>query len=601
MKTLNKINIKKIRNYALTAITGILIGWLFFHSSENKTAPETTHQHEMHEDKPTIWTCSMHPQIRSEKPGKCPICSMDLIPLTAELESENATDPNEIAMSESALKLAEIETQEVQEGIPEKEVYLNGKIAADERNIAELTARFAGRIEKLYVNFTGQQVQKGEKLATIYSPELLSAQKELIEASKYKESNPSFYQAAKNKLLLWDLSEKQIKEIETSGEPQTYVDIQSPIAGTVTKRQIALGNYVKEGMPLFQIINLNPVWALFDAYETDLPWLHVGDSLNFTVEALPGKTFHGKVSFIDPVLDAQTRVAAVRVTLNNPGQVLKPAMFASGMVKARFNGNKKSLLVPKSAVLWTGKRSLVYIKVPDRKQSTFINREITLGPDAGNYFVVTEGLNPGEEIAVNGVFKIDAAAQLAGKTSMMNPDGGSGSTGNMPGMDMGNQQATKTKTNGKNISNAFFQQLTRIYQAYLPLKNALVASDAKKASQQANQMLTELARVKMEWFQGDAHHEWMNMKDSLNNPLQIMVNTPEIEKQREAFVSLNQVFYHMIKKYGLVATKTYYQFCPMANQSKGAFWFSDKPNIENPYYGDAMLECGDVSETLNFK
>ncbi len=194
-------NIKE--NYKLILIVlvaGLFLGWLFFHSSgETATAGENTETVETHDhahEEATIWTCSMHPQVRSDKPGKCPICGMDLIPLSS-LESDNGqTDPNAIVMTESAAKLAEIETTVVQKGSPEKSLYLQGKVQPDERNIAELTARYGGRIEKLFVNYTGQQVEKGEKLATIYSPDLVTAQRELLEAMNYKDSRPALYNAA---------------------------------------------------------------------------------------------------------------------------------------------------------------------------------------------------------------------------------------------------------------------------------------------------------------------------------------------------------------------------------------------------------------------
>ena len=440
MKTKINIDKKNIRNYAIVLIVGLFFGWIFFHNSGKTT--EATHDHTEHTQEVTIWTCSMHPQIRLDHPGKCPICSMDLIPLESNSSGDEAVDPNEIEMSESAMKLAEIQTMPVRKDYSNKEVYLLGKVKPDERNIAELTARFGGRIEKLFVNFTGQHVKKGEKLTTIYSPELVTAQKELLEALTYKNSNPTFYHAARNKLKLWDLTDAQIDAIENGGEPQTYFDVLSPISGTVTMRHVAAGDYVKEGNALFQVIDLTHVWIMFEAYETDLPWIKTGDKVTFTVQSLPGETFHGKVTYIDPFLDAKTRVAYVRVEINNPKLELKPEMFANGIVHPRISSNQKDLLIPKTAVLWTGKRSVVYVKVPNREHTSFVYREIVLGPEAGDLYVVKDGLSEGEEIAVNGVFKIDAAAQLEGKPSMMNPKGGPGSMGSMPGMDMGGKTNT---------------------------------------------------------------------------------------------------------------------------------------------------------------
>lgn len=417
--------IKHIKtNYKLilpAVIIGLLIGWLLKPSGNGpiETKESHNHNHTTTEKAPTIWTCSMHPQIKQDHPGDCPICGMELIPMNASKSHENA-DPNEIAMSESALQLANVQTSKVMEGEAVRDAFLQGKIEADERNIAKLTARFGGRIEQLYVNFTGQTVKKGQALASIYSPGLISAQRELIEASNFKDSNPGLYWAAKAKLKAWDLTDAQIAQIESAKEPSTNFKVLSPISGTVIMRHVAKGDYIKEGMDMFQIVDLNKVWLMLDAYETDLPWVKVGDPISFSLQAQPGVKFEGKVAFIDPLINPQTRVAKVRAEVNNADGLLKPEMFVSAKVLSTLKQDHKAIIIPKSAVLWTGKRAVVYVKVADREEPAFLYREITLGPEAGDSYVVANGLKTGEEIATNGVFKIDAAAQLEGKNSMMN-------------------------------------------------------------------------------------------------------------------------------------------------------------------------------------
>jgi len=443
MKTIKYIK----DNYRLVIsvlIVGVLIG-LVIGKSRKQQIHSSHHNHEEHiEAEETVYICSMHPQIKQDKPGLCPICAMDLVQVAAGISEGEHVDPNEIQMTESALALASVQTTIVKKGIPEKNIQLLGKVKADERKISELTARFGGRIEKLFINYKGQRVRKGEKLATIYSPELITAQKELLEAIKYKDSNPSFYKAARTKLKLWDLTEKQIDAIENSGEPKTYFEIFSPISGTVTKRHVAIGDYVKEGSALFEVIDLSKVWVMFDAYESDLPWIKKGDKIDFTIQSVPGKTYSGSVTYIDPFIDAQTRVAQVRVELSNSNQQLKPEMFTSGILKSNIAKNTNELLIPKSAILWTGKRAVVYVKVSGRRTSSFIYREVVLGPEAGSFYMVSEGLSEGEEIATNGVFKIDASAQLAGKPSMMNPEGSKISFGHNHGdmkTERGNEHA----------------------------------------------------------------------------------------------------------------------------------------------------------------
>lgn len=444
----------KVSYFIVILLTSGIIGYFIRTSTHSHihTSDESTYQHIHTSDKSAkVWTCSMHPQIKQDKPGLCPICAMDLVPMETGFEVGEHVDPNEIQMTESAMALASVQTTVVKRGMPEKNVQLLGKIKADERKISELTARFGGRIEKLFINYTGQQVRKGQKLGTIYSPELITAQKELLEAVSMKSSNPTFYKASRTKLKLWDLTEQQIDAIENNGEPQTNFEILSPISGTVTQRHIAIGDYIKEGSPLFKVIDLSQVWVMFDAYESDLPWIKKGDKIDFTIQSVPGKAYSGKVAYIDPFIDAQTRVAQVRVELNNPDRQLKPEMFANGILKSNVAESTNELLIPKSAILWTGKRAVVYVKVPERETASFIYRQITLGAEAGNFYVVADGLSEGEEIATNGVFKIDAAAQLAGKKSMMNPQGGQVSTGHNHGemaMKGGNEQE------GHNMSDA---------------------------------------------------------------------------------------------------------------------------------------------------
>jgi Cu(I)/Ag(I) efflux system membrane fusion protein len=418
----------------IALIAGIVIGKLFTWNSANTDTNNKTVTHNHNENKTEeekiIWTCSMHPQIRMDKPGKCPICGMDLIPLNKSKTSEkkDKTDPNEISMSKEAMKLAEIQTLKVSRSKPEKEIRLLGKIKPDERLFYTQAAHFPGRIEDLYANFTGKKIAKGQKIAKIYSPELITAQKELFESIKSKNTYPLLYKSTRNKLKLWKLTDEQIDAIEANGEIIEKLDVLSDYNGVIINRKVELGDHVKEGQALFELADLSHVWVMFEAYESDLPWLNINDKVTFTVQGLGNKLFNGKITYINPFVDAKTRVAEVRVELNNPGLKLLPEMYANGIVKANLKGIENSIVIPKSAVLWTGKRAIVYVKIPNREMPTFLYREIVLGEDLGEFYVVKDGLNEGEEIAVNGVFRIDASTQLEGKKSMMNPTGGSKKT-----------------------------------------------------------------------------------------------------------------------------------------------------------------------------
>jgi Cu(I)/Ag(I) efflux system membrane fusion protein len=320
MRTL-RLNKREWVLIGIALALGLILGGVFFNGG---AAGPGEHAHDMEAGLETIWTCSMHPQIRQNEPGKCPICAMDLVPVESGQSTDEAIDPDEIQMSEAAMKLADVQTTIVRRGAPRKSIHLLGKVKADERKLTELTARFGGRIEKLSVNFTGQQVRKGETLGKIYSPDLITAQKELLESVPYKKSNPAFYQASRNKLKLWDLTDSQIRAIESEGEPQLYFEILSPISGTVMERHVAVGDYVKAGSPLFKVTDLTSVWVMLEAYESDLPWISINDPVVFTVQSLSGKSFSGKVAYIDPFVNASTRIVQVRVDVDNPKLTLKP-------------------------------------------------------------------------------------------------------------------------------------------------------------------------------------------------------------------------------------------------------------------------------------
>ena len=398
---------------ALLVLSGLFLGWLIFHkASSSEPVKLATETHAKHQ----IWTCAMHPQIRMNAPGKCPICGMELIPL---IENATVINPNAIVMSESAMQIANVQTSIVTRQLPVKEIRLFGKIQPDERLIQTVPAHIPGRIDRLLVNYTGEYISKGQTIAQIYSPELVTAQQELLEALKFKESNPAIVDAARDKLRQWMLTPTQIAQIEKSGKVKEDFAIQSMVSGTVLNRRVNVGDHVGTGQSLFEIVDLSNVWALFDAYESDLAWIKKGSRLNFIVESMPGKNFAGTVSFIDPIINPQTRVARVRIEVRNPSGMLKPEMFATGEIKTQL-GNAKVLVVPKSAVLWTGTRSVVYVKNADSTKNAFTLRDVTLGPSIGDWFMVAGGVKDGEVIVTNGAFAIDAAAQLAGKPSMMN-------------------------------------------------------------------------------------------------------------------------------------------------------------------------------------
>ncbi len=589
-------NKKTIITAIVTLVVGLLLGWLIFGGSKAEPTAEHLHDTELTEE--TTWTCSMHPQIRQSEPGDCPICGMDLIPLENENDDEGL-DPNAISMSPTAMQLANIQTAVVGNMDPVKKVRLNGKVQSDERLVYSQSSHIPGRIENLMVNFTGEYVRKGQVIASIYSPDLVTAQEELFEAKKIRESQPALFRAAKEKLKNWKLNEEQIQQILDSEATIETFSIQSDVSGYITEKMVNTGNYVSRGQAIYKIADLSRVWVLFDVYESDMPWVNRGDEITFTVASLPGKTFEEKISFLDPVIDPKTRVAKARVVVSNPDLTLKPEMFASGVVEAQLSGNNEAVVVPKSAVMWTGKRSVVYVKSESERGVDFLIRDVTLGPGLGESYIIEEGLEEGEEIAVHGTFSIDAAAQLAGKRSMMNPEAGVA----MVGHDHGEMAAQELPTEPEaDIEPAetdpqFTEQLTDVYKAYLDMKNAFVETNAEKVSTEAKDVIAALENVNMGLLEGDAHMAWMDQLDKLNQNIKVISNSSDIAEQRKAFARFNLAFYKSVKMFGL-DEKAYYQYCPMANQDQGAYWFSEIEEIRNPYFGEEMLACGETREII---
>ncbi len=580
-----------------TLIIGLLLGWLIFGGVGNNNTSENLAEHS-HVDEETIWTCSMHPQIRQNEPGACPICGMDLIPL--EDEQNEGIDPNAISMSATAMQLANVQTAVVGAMNQAKEVRLNGKIQEDERLVFSQSSHVPGRIENLKVNFTGDYVRKGQVIASVYSPELVTAQEELYEARKVMDTQPQLFNAAKEKLKTWKLTNSQIEQILQSGVSTTTFDIQADVSGYVTEKLVNPGDYVQRGQPIYEIADLSRVWVLFDVYESDMGWVKKGDKVEYTVSSIPGETFTGTISFLDPIINPTTRVAKARVATTNSGLKLKPEMFVSGIVQAELKKSTDAVVVPKSAVMWTGQRSVVYVKSVSDQGLNFQLREVTLGPSLGDSYVIGEGLEIGEEIAIHGTFSIDAAAQLAGKPSMMSPDAGSSeSEHNHGAMDMSpTYESIAAVERVSGINSTFKAQLTKVYDAYLKMNSAFVDSDAKQVANEAKEVIKALKLVDMALLKGDAHMKWMDQLEVLNSTISAISKTDDIEKQRHAYIQFNLAFYESIKMFGLDNTTAYFQYCPMANDDKGAYWLSSKKDILNPYFGDAMLTCGETKETI---
>lgn len=480
---------------AIVVIVAFLLGGLFLGSGEEAaTTAEQTHAEDGAPEEATVWTCSMHPQIQLPKPGKCPICFMDLIPV--ESGGGGDLDPNQIRMSEAAVELAGIQTTPVTRAYAERSIRMVGKLAYDETKVSYITAWVPGRLDKLFIDYTGARVSEGDHMVHMYSPELIAAQEELLQAkraveslnktssSSLKSTATETLESTREKLRLYGLSESQINSIEQGDAPNEHTTLTAPVGGVVVHKNATEGMYVSTGTRIYTIADLSRLWVMVEAYESDLPWLKYGQHISFTSPSFPGETFDAIISFIDPVVDPKTRTVDVRAIVSNEDRRLKPEMFVSATVQSRLDaeGNVISpelagkwispmhpeivkdhpgkcdicgmdlvpaadfgyssgeqvaaqppLLIPASAPLITGKRAVVYIEVPSEDGVVYEGREINLGPRAQDYYVVKEGLEEGEQVVTNGAFKIDSELQIQAKPSMMSPQGGAQMAGHEHG------------------------------------------------------------------------------------------------------------------------------------------------------------------------
>jgi Cu(I)/Ag(I) efflux system membrane fusion protein len=484
-KLISSINLSKGK-FLIIIILAFMAGYIIRGSIDKKVSSEKQGHNHISESSEYShqqwWTCSMHPQIRQPKSGKCPICFMDLIPITTQTIE---IGERQIAFSEDALKLMEIQTTPAERKFVEAEIRMVGTVDYDETKVKNIAAWVPGRIDRLYVDFTGTRVSKGDHMVYLYSPELLSSQAELLQAVKaarnlkaesselIKQSTLATLDSAREKLRLLGLQKRQIDEIEKTGQATDHITIYAPIGGIVIKKYATEGMYVDTGTIIYTIADLSEVWIKLDAYESDIMWIRYGQEVEFVAEAYPGEIFKGRISFIDPVLNPKTRTVRLRVNVHNKDGRLKPDMFVRAIVHSKLakaglvmevdmagkwicpmhpavvkqdkglcdicgmdlvtteslgyvkadEPDEAPLVIPASAPLITGKRAVVYVRLPNTEKPTFEGREVVLGPRAGNYYLVESGLHEGELVVTNGNFKIDSALQIQAKPSMMNPQG----------------------------------------------------------------------------------------------------------------------------------------------------------------------------------
>jgi Cu(I)/Ag(I) efflux system membrane fusion protein len=320
------------------------------------------------------------------------------------------------------------------------------------------------------------------------------------------------------------------------------------------------------------------------------------------MQAYPGNLYKAKVSFIDPILDQASRTLKLRAVLPNTQNIFKPGMFVEGKIVGSSSNDKNGVNVPSTAILWTGERSLVYIK-PNPNEPVFEMREVKLGKSFGDNYEILEGLNAGDEIVTNGTFTIDAAAQLQGKKSMMNKEGSPSVTGHEghgheQGKTESNTSSDQTDHIRVTVANDFKQELKLVFEAYIQTKEALVKDDFEQVKENAGLLEKNLGKVDMKLLtEASAHQHWMKVEKEIRITATAIANSEDIKKQRAHFKDLSTAITSAVQMFG-VGQVVYNQYCPMADDNKGAYWLSNDKNVLNPYFGSAMLACGSVKQVI---
>ncbi len=552
--------------------------------------------------KASTWTCAMHPQIRKTEPGPCPICGMDLIPVSSGSTLED-DGPGRVTLSPRAKKLAQLRTTPVRrQGDANGQVRLLGRIEPNEKTLRNVTAWTGGRIDKLYVNTTGERVKGGQAIASLYSPEIYAAHQDLITAAAQLErmkggaessraAAGAALKAARQRLSLLGVPDGELARMENKEKPTTSVTIRSPFGGTVMERFATEGSYIETGARLYSIANLDTLWIQLDAYESDLPLLSVERDVRVEVDAYPGELFDGVVTFIDPTLDARRRTSKVRVEVDNKDGRLRPGMFAQAVVDAKGEAEKNSdgevvedattsLVIPATAPLFTGRRAIVYVEVPGKEGLAYDARSVRLGPRLGEVYPVVAGLSEGERVVTRGAFALDADLQIKGGDSMMTaPDD------DEPGM----------WDEVVNISRNELRVLKPAMASYLSVQRSLAADDLALSQSAATKLIEELAGVKLVGPSG-TEAAWQHISLMMHEGANHIIQANSLEYARKGFEKLSGGAIMLLRVLGNpLDTPLVQAHCPMARGSEGASWLQEGDTIENSYFGEQMKSCGDVA------
>jgi membrane fusion protein, copper/silver efflux system len=530
------------------------------------------------------WTCSMHPQIRQPGPGSCPICGMELIPVSMGDDDGVHGELPRLTVSDRAAALMSVQVWPVERLDVASDVRLSGTIGYDETQVHDVVTRTEGQVERLYVNYENAAVRRGQRIADIFSPAIQAASQELLQASRAAQRGgmADLVEAAAGQLLALGVTRAQVDRILESGEAARTFTVFSQADGVISDLTARQGEWLMAGGRLMRIAGVSRVWAQFEAYERDLARLQVGRPLQFTVESFPGEVFGGTIAFIDPVVDGGRRTVRVRVQVDNPGGRLKPGMLARGQASGPAAA-AGALVIPATAPLLTGRRALVYVQLPGFERPTFEPRDVTLGERRGAYWEIASGLTEGELVVVNGAFRIDSELQIRGRPSMMSSP---------PANPVELRQDTRLVP--VVLSSTAGRELARVVDSYLNVAAALAADDAVAARTAARGLDAALRSATLNGLDAAAAREWRRAREELQRRAATIGGMSDIAAARSEMLPLS------VRMEAVVATfrsnevgPLYRAVCPMVQGREGT-WLTRTEVVENPYYGAAMFDCGEV-------
>ena len=585
----------------LALVGGFVLGAIVFAPKSCGDSEHAEHSAADHRA-PIVWTCSMDPQVRRSEPGRCPICGMELIPAavpdgpaSAPNGAPSVDGVNRVVLSDRARALAKLRTTTVRrQADVVAQLRLLGRFEPNETTLRTVTAWTGGRIDRLQVNVTGQRVRARQVIATLYSPEVFAAHQDLLVAKRQvdrMQSSPeasrraaqAALEAARERLRLLGVPADQLAGMEKTARPTRAVAIRTPFSGTVIERLATEGAYVSTGTPLYRVADLRTLWVQLDAYESDLSRLSVGQPVTVSVDALPGEQFEGRVTFIDPTLDARRRTAKVRVQVANRDGRLRPGMFAEATVATHeASGEQRPLVVPATAPLFTGRRAIVYAEVRVGDAVAYEPRTVRLGPRLGDVYPVVAGLSEGDRVVTRGAFALDADLQIRGGPSMMT----------------GADDREQASSGAIDLPPSAAVTLAPVVSAYLSVQVALADDDLPQSVKAAEALIRSVTQVKLS-RPSDAVAAWAPIAEALRVHARHVVRAGDLEGARQGFEPLSEAVIRLLATFGNpLDGPVRLAHCPMAAGSEGAQWVQQGAEVDNSYFGASMLTCGEVRQEV---